>query len=94
MRKDQNRQAVPYPIYPPYQGMSPMMSGVPMMPMAPGMMPYSDMSTASSCSSNTTDSSLKEEVENLKKRVSYLENNLLSNSNYASNYNSSNYQVM
>ena len=102
MKKMQDRNAVPYPIYPPYQGMTPMMPNAPMMPggpMMPGAMPYgmNNTNTGSCSSSNTTDNnSIKEEVENLKKRVNYLENMLLNNNttNYGTNYNSSNYQVM
>lgn len=95
MKKEQTRN-VPYPVYPTYPGMNPMMMG-PMPYGYPSMNPMgvSQMGmSGSSCSSNTTGelSSLKEEVDNLKKRVSYLENNLLSN--YNNNYNSSNYQVM
>lgn len=107
MKKAENRNMVPYPIYPPYQGISPMMPNNPMMsgnPMMPGVpmmgnpMPYSMGSTnTGSCSSNTTNTdSLKEDLESLNKRVSYLESVLLNNtnSNYSTNYNSSNYQVM
>ena len=83
MKKDENRNS-PYPIYPSYPG-------YPYGPMSPMMPPYQmPITTGSSCSSDL--SSLKDEVDMLKKRVSYLENNLLSN-NY-NNYNSSNYQVM
>lgn len=99
MKKDSLRN-VPYPVYPPYQGMGPMMPGG--MAGGPGgmmpTMPYMSQGMSNqpgSCSANSNDvSSIKSEIENLKKRVSYLENNLLSNSNYSSNYNSSNYQVM
>ncbi len=106
MKKAENRNAVPYPIYPPYQGMNPMMPNSPMMsnsPMMPGVpmmgspMPYSMSTTNTSCSSNTTNvDSLKEDIESLNKRVGYLESVLLNNtnSNYSTNYNSSNYQVM
>lgn len=98
MKKAENRNAVPYPIYPPYQGMTPMMPGAPMMPGVPmmGNMPYT-MNNTSSCSSSsgTNTDSTKEEIENLKNRVSYLENILLNNNNnYGTNYNTSNYQVM
>ncbi len=101
MKKDQNRNGVPYPIYPPYQGMTPMMPNAPMMPGVPMMgnaMPYSMNTNATSCSAGNTSNidSIKEDVENLKKRVNYLENALLNtgNTNYTNNYNPSNYQVM
>lgn len=101
MKKAENRNAVPYPIYPPYQGISPMMPNNPMMSGVPIMgspMPYSmGSANTGSCSSNTTNTdSLKEDLESLNKRVSYLESVLLNNtnSNYSTNYNSSNYQVM
>ena len=83
MKKDDTRNTL-YPVYPSYPGypMSPMMPPY-QMPMVVGV--------TTSCS-NSDLSNLKDEVDMLKKRVSYLENNLLSN-NY-SNYNSSNYQVM
>ena len=91
MKKEQTRN-VPYPVYPTYPGMNQMMMG-PMPYGYPNMNPMGISQMSGNCSSNTTElSSLKEEVDNLKKRVSYLENNLLSN--YNNNYNSSNYQVM
>lgn len=102
MKKAENRNVVPYPIYPPYQGMNQMMPGVPMMPGVSMMgtpMSYSmNMTNSGSCpSSNTTSiDSLKEDIESLNKRVNYLESVLLNNTsaNYSTNYNSSNYQVM
>lgn len=92
MKKEQTRN-VPYPVYPTYPGMNQMMMG-PMPYGYPNMNPMGISQMSGNCSSNTTSelSSLKEEVDNLKKRVNYLENNLLSN--YNNNYNSSNYQVM
>lgn len=78
MKKDIRN--VPYPIYPGYQygGM------MPTMPITP---PYM-MNNNSSNTCQNDNKSLMDEIESLKRRVSYLENNLLNN------YNSSNYQVM
>jgi hypothetical protein len=81
MRKEERN--VMYPIYPPY-GMN--------MGMMPGMpFGYPGASVQTTCNGSSDVSGLKEEIENLKKRVNYLENNLMSNYN---GYNSSNYQVM
>jgi hypothetical protein len=88
--KKENRNVVPYQIYPPYQGINPMMPGVPVM----NMMPYYSNGTTSCSKDSSSLEDLKEDIDNLKKRVNYLENILLNNSNYSNNYNSSNYQVM
>lgn len=90
---------VPYPIYPPYQGMMPnqgmMMPNQGMMPYMPGvtpMMPTMPTSTGG-CSGNTDMSKIEEEIDSLKRRVSYLENALQANS-VQNGYNTTNYQVM
>jgi len=93
MKKDQTRN-MGYPMYPTYPGVNPMM---PMPYGMPGVnMNQMGMTQGCACSGNNNNSNdfstLQNEIENLKKRVSYLENNLVSN--YNNNYNSSNYQVM
>lgn len=70
MKKDRN-MGVPYPIYPPYQGIGPMPFG-------------SYQMTQMSCSDN---SDLEQRINNLEKRVQNIENMLNSNNTYnSSNY--------
>ena len=98
MKKDRNC-GVPYPIYPPYQGMMPMgmQSGMqPGMMMQPGMNqpmmnpPMMNQTQYSQVSGTIEQqlSSLNSQVSSLEKRVSSLES-LVGNK-----YNSSNFQVM
>lgn len=82
MKRDRNQGMMPYPIYPPYQGINPNMMPMPV-PIG--------MDNNMSCGNNSTQStnSLQEQINSLEKRVSVLENN-----NYNGKYNTSNYQVM
>lgn len=67
-----DRNFVPYPVYPPYQGMGPLPFGMP------------NMNVTTSCSS---DNNLEQRISNLEKRVNNLENMINQNSNYnGSNY--------
>ncbi len=92
MKKDDRNCMMPYPIYPPYQGvnMVPQM-GMPNM----GMPMYPSMSTSSSSSNNIEQqlNNIEQEINNLDRRISNLENAY--NSNLSNNkYSSSNYQMM
>lgn len=98
MKREDRNCNMPYPIYPPYQGLGPMqMQGYQgMMPMQgyQGMMPMQPVPfTANSCSSNNLEqqvNNLSEQVNLLDKRVTALEGNSFNNNNYSS----SNYQMM
>ncbi len=84
MKQDNRNCAVPYPIYPPYQGM--------------GMMPYNSMpypipfTSNPNMNNNFNDqiNSINEQLNSLDKRVAKLENDNLNTNNYSS----SNYQIM
>ncbi len=79
MKKDNRDCSMPYPIYPPYQGMG--------MPMGynPMMMPTSNVVNNIDGQLNN----LEQQVNNLERRVSNLENMYNTNK-----YSSSNYQMM
>lgn len=87
MKKDRDCQ-VPYPIYPPYQGIP--------MPMGMPMMNYqSQIPTSISTTTNNIEQQLnniEQEINNLDRRISNLEN--MYNSNFNNKYSSSNYQMM
>ncbi len=93
MKKDRDC-AVPYPIYPPYQGM-----GIPMN--MPGPMPIyqTNMPTNYQTTSNSMNNidqqinNIEQEINNLDRRISNLEN-IYNKSNINNNYSSSNYQMM
>lgn len=73
--------SVPYPIYPPYQG-------IPM----PGPIPIMNYQTSMNNQVNSIDqqiNNIEQEINNLDRRISNLEN--IYNSN---NYSSSNYKMM
>lgn len=96
MKKDNRDCSVPYPIYPPYQGMVPPMG-------MPGPMPIMNYQTSvpvnyssSTNSINNIDQQLnniEQEINNLDRRISNLEN-MYNKSNFSNNYSSSNYQMM
>ena len=91
MRKD--RDVMPYPIYPPYQGIGQM----PFMPMPNMVNPYFMSNTTCSSQSTTQNSDiniLEQKVTNLEKRVSTLESMINSSNSISNNYNSSNYQML
>lgn len=109
MKKDRNCGAQPYPVpmMNNYQGAIPVpmmqpgiqpimqpgiMGGVPMMP---GMYPnaQSGVTSNNTGSMNQMVSSLQSQVKDLERRVTTLEN-VMNGSNYSSNYNTSNYQMM
>lgn len=84
MKKDRNCM-MPYPVYPPYQGMNQMM---------PIPMPYQNYSMG--VSDNTFEqqiNSLQQQLNNLENRVNNLENMINQNS-YNTKYNNTNYQMM
>lgn len=87
MKKDRNC-SVPYPIYPPYQGMMPPM-GMPMN--------YPQTISNSTTSQNTNNfdqqiNNIEQEINNLDRRISNLEN--MYNSSINNNYSNSNYKMM
>lgn len=85
MKKDRNC-GVPYPVYPPYQG-------IPYMPNMMGPF-YDNGMNNSTVNSNQTISNLQEQVNLLDRRVTNLETMLNSNNNVGSNYSSTTYQMM
>lgn len=88
MKKDNRNCNMPYPVYPPYQGMMP---GVNPNMNYPMPIPYNTgMNMNYSSTSNDQTSNLEQQIRNLDKRVTALENN----TSYSNNYNSSNYQMM
>lgn len=98
MMKDRNC-GVPYPVYPPYQGMPymPNMSmpgmGMPSMEAVPFNAGPSSNSTTSNMTPDQTCQSLQERINLLDKRVTNLET-MLNTQNNVSQYSSSNYQMM
>ena len=98
MKKDRNCGNVPYPIYPPYQGMGMMpgpITGGNVMPIGMGSpmtmsspMPMTNQNSYQTGSIEQQLSSLNSQVSSLEKRVSSLET-LVGNK-----YNSSNFQIM
>lgn len=106
MKKDRNCGAVPYPIYPtPNMSMNPNMAPgmMPMNPnMAPGMMPMNpNMSMNPNMGvmplpSNNLEAqvnNLMTQMNSLERRVAALES-AVGNTNFSTNYNTSNYQMM
>ncbi len=86
MKKDRDC-SVPYPIYPPYQGI-PM--GVPY------GMPMSTTNYSNQNNINNIDqqiNNIEQEINNLDRRISNLEN-MYNTSNFNNNYSSSNYKMM
>lgn len=82
---------MPYPVYPPYQGMNPMMAPVPM-PVNQG---YTMTGGVSSNTMEQQMNSMQQEINNLENRVSNLENIINQSSNFSNTkYNSSNFQMM
>ncbi len=70
MKKDRN-VAVPYPIYPPYQGIGPM--------------PFFNYPSYQNAGCNSSD--IEQRINNLEKRISNIENMLNNSNNYnSSNY--------
>lgn len=98
MKKDRNCGAVPYPIYPSYQGMGMVPQG--MMPsMMPSMMqPTQNMAMASTNFQNyqtTSSGTIEQQLTNLNNQVASLEKRISSLESLVGNkYNSSNFQVM
>ena len=89
MKKDNRDCSVPYPIYPPYQGI-----GMPMgVPMGMPMNYQSSMTTTSGNTINNIEgqiNNIEQEINNLERRISNLENMY----NTTNKYSSSNYQMM
>lgn len=95
MKKDNRDCSVPYPIYPPYQGIvSPMGMPGPMPIMNyQTSIPTNFQSSSASSTMNNIDqqfNNIEQEINNLDRRISNLENMY----NSSNNYNSSNYQMM
>ena len=88
MKKDRNC-AVPYPIYPPYQGMG-MPIGMPMN-FQPSMPNIGNSNTTNNIEQQLNN--IEQEINNLDRRISNLEN-MYNNSNFSNKYSSSNYQMM
>lgn len=87
MKKDRNcGMGAPYPVYPPYQAYQ-----VPMMPNMSNMMPYpsSGMQTIQS-----NDNGLQEQINNLDRRITKLENMMSSTSTYSAQFSDGNYHMM
>lgn len=96
MKKDRNC-GVPYPVYPPYQGI-PYMPNMNMQNMGiPSAVPFNvGMSSTATTSGSSTDQNiqnLQEQITLLDKRVTNLET-MLNSQNNISQYSSSNYQMM
>ena len=96
MKKDRNC-GVPYPVYPPYQGIPYMPNmNMPNMGMT-GAVPFNvGMPSTTTTSSSSTDQNiqnLQEQITLLDKRVTNLET-MLNSQNNISQYSSSNYQMM
>lgn len=90
MKNTERNCGMPYPIYPPYQGVN-MMPGVPNMS-TPYQM-YPQTSYTNIAGDNTFEqqlTSLQQQVSMLDKRVSALEKGSMTSNNYSS----SNYQMM
>lgn len=88
MKKDRDC-GVPYPIYPPYQGMVPPM-GMPI------TYQQSVPTTFTNQNTNNIDqqiNNIEQEINNLDRRISNLEN-MYNSSNINNNYSSSNYKMM
>ena len=94
MKKDRNC-GVPYPVYPPYQGVPymPNMSNMDIPSAVPFNMGMSSPTTASSSSTDQNIQNLQEQITLLDKRVTNLET-MLNSQNNISQYSSSNYQMM
>lgn len=82
MKKDRNCM-MPYPVYPPYQGMNPMMAPIPI-PVNQGY------TVTQGVSSNT----LEQQINSLENRVNNLESMIGQNNYSNAKYNSSNFQMM
>ena len=95
MKKDRNC-GVPYPVYPPYQGI-PYMPGMNMPGMGisnMGAMPFNTgLNQNMNMSTDQTVQNLQEQITLLDKRVTNLET-MLNTQNNISQYSSSNYQMM
>ena len=107
MKKDNRDCGMPYPVYPPYQGMNMVPQfGMPYQGMNMGMnmgmpmMNYPTMTTTTTNISNTTNNieqqlnNIEQEINNLDRRISNLENIYNSSNLSANKYSSSNYQMM
>lgn len=97
MKKDRDC-CMPFPVYPPYQGMVPPM-GMPyqgnMMMPGPSMFPGMINPSSSNVSSNTIEqqlNTLEQRINALDKRITTLEN--MYNNVSSNKYSSSNYQMM
>jgi len=111
LKKDRNcgcgGNQTPYPVYPTYPGMIPMMNqGMPMMNQGMPMMINQGMGMPNNImmptvpSNNTISnlgndfSSLSNQISNLERRVSRLESMMNSSNNMAPKYNESNYYMV
>lgn len=98
MKKDRDC-GMPYPVYPPYQGMN-MVPPMGMPYQGVPMMSYPSVNTTTSSQTSTTNNieqqinNIEQEINNLDRRISNLEN-IYNSSNISSNkYNSSGFQMM
>ena len=80
--KDKRNCGTPYPIYTPVMGIPPMQT--------PYMAGYHQGYTNNSISSNT----IEQQLNNLEKRISRLENILNGNNNNSNQYSGSNYYMV
>lgn len=89
LKKDRNCM-MPYPVYPPYQGMNPMMAPIPI-PVNQGY------TVTQGVSSNTLEqqvNTLQQQINSLENRVNNLESMIGQNNYSNAKYNSSNFQMM
>ena len=107
MKKERNcgcgGNQAPYPVYPTYPGMIPMNQGMinpmnqgmgQMIPNQVGMPNNIMMPTVSNMNSSNDYSALLNQVNNLERRVSRLENMMNSSSNMTPKYSESNYYMV
>ena len=97
MKKERNcgcgGNGAPYPVYPTYPGMMPMNQGMGMYPMNQGIMP-NQIGMPNNIMIGNDYNTLVNQVNNIERRVSRLENMMNSNNSMTPKYSESNYYMV